>query len=194
MPDDTTMVIETPDLVISRDVAAGMVMLKAELADPNIGAALREASGVAVPPPLTAVTAEGPVGMVTAVWMAPDEVLLMLPEGRAAELSFALDAALAGTVALALDMSDARAVFRLDGARWREVVAKGAPVDLRPAAFPAGRARRTHLGQVAVAFWADPADAAQVTLVCFRSVADDVSAWLAEAAAPSGAVGLFADA
>lgn len=189
------MVIETPDLTIRRDDVAGMVTLKADLAEPAVAAALSGATGAPMPAALSAVTAEGPAGGVTVVWMAPDEVMIVTADrAQAAALVADLDARLAGQHALVLDMSDARSVFRLDGARWREVVAKGAPVDLRPAAFGPGTARRTHLGQVAVGFWADPADATRVTLVCFRSVGGYVADWLAEAALPLGSVGLFAEA
>lgn len=123
------------------------------------------------------------------VWLAPDEVLVLCPHGEAPGLAAALGTALAGQHHLALDVSDARAVLRLTGAGVGEVLAKGAPVDLRDAAFPVGSVRRTHLGQIAVAFWR--VDAQTYDLVCFRSVAGHVFDWLVRGAARGTEVGHF---
>jgi sarcosine oxidase subunit gamma len=60
------------------------------------------------------------------------------------------------------------------------VLASGAPVDLAPAAFGPGDLRRTRLGQVAAAFWIPEPEV--FDLACFRSVADFVTDWLANAA------------
>ena len=89
-------------------------------------------------------------------------------------------------------MSDARAVFRLDGPGAREVLAKGAPVDLAPAAFGPGDFRRTRLGQVAAAFWMPEPEV--FDLMCFRSVAGFVADWLATAARPGSLPGFLAPA
>ncbi|MEM6973655.1 MAG: sarcosine oxidase subunit gamma family protein [Pseudomonadota bacterium] len=185
---------ETEGLTVRREDAVGMVTLKADLSVAPVAAAIEAATGAPIPARLRASVGEGDAGPATVVWMAPDEVLIVSAPEAAGGVVEMLETRLAGNHVLALDMSSARAVFWLEGPRWREVIAKGAPVDLRPAAFGAGTARRTHLGQVAVGFWADPADANRVTLVCFRSVADYVAAWLIEAARPEGAVGLFAEA
>jgi sarcosine oxidase subunit gamma len=70
------------------------------------------------------------------------------------------------------------------------VLAKGAPVDLAPAAFGVGDFRRTRLGQVAAAFWMPAPDTFE--LMCFRSVAGYVADWLANAARPGSLAGYFA--
>ena len=114
-------------------------------------------------------------------WMSPDELLVMVPYGEAEAAVATMSETLAGSHFLAVNVSDARAVFRIEGPGAREVLAKGAPVDLSPAAFGPGEIRRTRLGQVAAAFWMTGEDAFE--LVCFRSVAGYMFDWLSVAAA-----------
>ncbi|MEM6489992.1 MAG: sarcosine oxidase subunit gamma family protein [Pseudomonadota bacterium] len=174
--------------LIERIDGQGQVSLKADLSAEAVRTAVEALIGTLPPGPLK--VAEGPGG--AAVWMASDELLLLVPDPAAAVT--ALEASLADQHALALDVSSARAMFRLSGPGVREVLAKGAPVDLRPAAFPPGTARRTHLGQVAVGFWLMPAGGERFTLICFRSVASYVEAWLREGAAPGAKVGFITPA
>lgn len=110
-------------------------------------------------------------------WMSPDEYLLLMPY---AEVSKALDAiarGLAGEHHLAVDVSDARAVFRIEGAKAVEVLRKLCPADLDRIA--PGEVRRTRAAQVAVAFWHQDGG---YTLVSFRSVAGYVMGLLTHAA------------
>ena len=156
----------------------GMIMLRADFDQPQARAALEQALGAAPPGPLARATAGGRA----LVWMAPDEYLLTLPRGEVAATLAQLGAALAGLHHLALDVSDARATFRLTGAGAREVVAKGMPADLSRRAFGPGAARRSHLGPVAAAVWT-VADAPEtLELVCARSVAGYVFDWLVASA------------
>ncbi|MDV7142627.1 sarcosine oxidase subunit gamma family protein [Tropicimonas sp. TH_r6] len=122
-------------------------------------------------------------------WMSPDELLLLVPYAQTGEIVAALEEKLAGVHHLAVDVSDARASFRLEGPGAREVLARLCPVDLSPAAFGPGDLRRTRLAQVPAAFWIDEAGA--FTLVCFRSVARYAFDCLAEAASGE-AVGFLA--
>ena len=110
-------------------------------------------------------------------WMSPDEYLLVLPYAEVAGAMAALNKGLAGQHFLAADVSDARAVFRVEGAKAAQVLAKLSPVDF--ATLEAGELRRTRAAQVAAAFWAD-GDA--FTVVCFRSVGKYVFDLLATSA------------
>lgn len=122
-------------------------------------------------------------------WMSPDELLLLLPPVDVPAALVQIAQQCQGLHHLALDVSDARALFALSGLAAREVIAKLAPVDLHPDSFGPGQFRRSRLGQVAAAFWLT--DAGDLNLICFRSVADYVFALL-EQSAKDGAVGLFA--
>ena len=157
----------------------GMATIRADLADAEAAATVAEATGVALPETRRVARA----GDRALAWMAPDELLLLAPRAEIAGLVRALTDRLSGRFATVLDMSDARALFRLTGAGAREVIAKGAPVDLSRAAFGPGDLRRSHLGQVAVAFW-QVSDAPETfELICFRSVAGYVFDWLVASAA-----------
>lgn len=126
-------------------------------------------------------------GAAQVAWMAPGEWLLLLPrEGVGAALD-TLGAALADVPHLAADVSDARAVLRLEGARVREVLAKACPVDIGPMA--PGEIRRTRAAQIAAAFWLEEDGSA--TLICFRSVARYAFELFATLARPGSEVGLF---
>ncbi len=163
----------------------GMITLRGALASAEISAAVRAVVGLAVPGPRRIETA----GDKAVAWMSPDELLLILPYPQVAAALAGLNTALAQVHALAVDVSDARAVFRIQGAQSREVLAKLCPVDLAPGVFGPGELRRTRAAQVAAAFWLSGPE--EFTLVCFRSVAAYVFALLATAAAEGGEIGVF---
>lgn len=110
-------------------------------------------------------------------WMSPDEYLLILPYAEVAQALAALAKALQGQHYLAADVSDARAVFRVEGERAAEVLQKLAPVDFDT--LPEGEVRRTRTAQVAAAMWKQDQG---FTVVCFRSVARYVFDLLATSA------------
>ncbi|WP_026757741.1 sarcosine oxidase subunit gamma [Sediminimonas qiaohouensis] len=165
----------------------GMVTLRGDLEAEAIRAAVREASGCDMPGQ-RAITAEGDAAV---AWMAPDEVLILGPHARAGDTCAALEAALQGQHHLAVNVSDARALFTVTGedAAVREVLAKLAPVDLSPGAFGPGDFRRSRLAQVPGAFWMPQAGVMRV--ICFRSVAQYVFDLLCTSAAPGSRVGYF---
>ena len=112
-------------------------------------------------------------------WMSPDEYLLIVPYADVADALARLAKALAGEHHLAVDASDARAIFRIEGDKAADVLRKLAPVDfdtLQP-----GEIRRSRVAQVAAAFWKDDTG---FTLVCFRSVAGYVMGLLTHSAQP----------
>jgi sarcosine oxidase subunit gamma len=139
-----------------------MITLRAEAATPGLAAAVAAVTGGALPGVRR--IARGPLG--ACAWMSPDEWLLILPPERVEGAQAALAAGLAGQHHLAVDVSDARAVFRIEGAKAAEVLMKLTPADL--GALAADEVRRTRLAQVACAFWAEEGG---YTLVAFRSVA-----------------------
>lgn len=159
--------------------AFGMITLKGDLAATEVAAAVQAATGLTVPQRRRIRWADG----CGAAWMAPDEVLLIVPADAVdAAMTAARDALGAAFVTLA-DVSGARVAFRIEGPRADEVLMKLAPVDI--ARMEPGEVRRSRAAQVAVAFWRDGAG---FTLLCFRSVAGHVGELLAAAAAPGGAV------
>lgn len=153
----------------------GMVTLRAKAGTPGLDAAVKAVTSCALPDPRQIVRQDDKaVG-----WMSPDEYLLILPYAEVGGALSAIAAALKGQHHLAVDVSDARAVFRIEGGKADQVLRKLSPVDfdrLEP-----GELRRTRAAQVAAAFWAE---ADGFTLVCFRSVADYVMQLLSHSARP----------
>lgn len=162
----------------------GMITLRGALGSPALKAAVMAAVGVDVPGPRRIEIA----GKAAAGWMSPDELLLTLPYAEVPGVLAALTQALAGEHALVVDVSDARAVFRITGPLAREVLMKLCPVDLAPASFGSGELRRTRAAQVAAAFWMSGSE--EFTLVSFRSVGRYVFDLLANAAATGSEVGV----
>jgi sarcosine oxidase, subunit gamma len=166
----------------------GMVTIRGDLGAKGFAKAVKDATGCGLPKPRGIVAAGGR----RLAWMSPDELLLICEHGEAPALAAGLAEALKGQHALALDVSDARAVFRLEGAGCREVIAKLSPANLAPGAFGPGEMRRTRLAQVAGAFHMP--DETSFEIVVFRSVARYAFDLIANAARPGSEVGLFAPA
>ena len=163
----------------------GQVTLKGDLSSPALAAALDDWAGLPVPETWRASTSDRG----TAVWMAPDELLLLCGYEEAGGLAARLGDALAGEHHMALDVSDARAVLTLTGEGVAEVLSKGVPADLRPSAFPVGSARRSHVGAVAVVFWRPSED--EWKIACFRSFGQYLFDWLQKSARAGSKVGAF---
>ncbi len=175
-----------PLVTVAGPATAGMVTLRADLADPAVAAAL---AAQGLPLPGRRAIRDGDGGR-AAAWMSPDELMLFCPPDDAPGLAAALAAALREIHHLVADVSDARVLFRLSGplAAQREVMAKLSPTDLAPGRFEPGEMRRSRLAQVAAAFWIGEDS---FRILCFRSVADYVAGLLATAAAPGSGLALW---
>lgn len=161
----------------------GMITLRGDLAAAGVKAAATAVAGVDMP------GARGitHVGARAIAWMSPDELLVLVPHAEADAAVATMTETLAGAHALVTNVSDARAMFRIEGPAAREVIAKLAPVDLAPSAFGPGQIRRTRLAQVPAAIWMPEDDVLE--LICFRSVAAYVFNLLCVAAQPGSEVG-----
>ena len=165
----------------------GMITLRGDAGAKGFAAAVKKATGIGLPD-TRAMTQSAGKGI---AWMSPDEWLVLCPYEDVHDMVATLRAALEGQHALVENVSDARAVFTLEGDDiiLREVLAKLAPVDLAPGALAPGEIRRTRMAQVPAALWFDGPGAARV--VCFRSVGGYMFDLLSVAAQPGSAVGYF---
>ena len=174
-------VFEGP-LVSIKDLGpVGMVTIRGDFASKTFAAAIKKVCGGPIPGQRRF---EGALG-----WMSPDELLWTGAYADAPGIVAALTDALGDEHHLAVNVSDARAVFSVTGKGARELIAKGAPVDMSPSAMGPGDLRRTHIGQVAAAFWLS--DDVSLTLVCFRSYADYMFGWLSASAKDGATPGLY---
>lgn len=153
----------------------GMISLRAKPDVKSLAKAIKAVTGTAVP----AMRRVAMNGDKAAGWMSPDEYLLVVPYADVAKSLTALAKAFAGDHYLAVDVSDARAVFRIEGDKAAQVLAKLSPADLTK--MEVDELRRTRAAQVAAAFWKDGDG---YTLVCFRSVAAYMMGLLTHSAMP----------
>ncbi len=158
----------------------GMITLRAKPDVAGLAEAIKAAVGTAVPARREIEVA----GDRAAGWMGPDEYLLILPYGETTAALAAISAALAGQHHLAVAVSDARAVFRVEGAKADQVLAKLSPVDF--ATLAPKELRRSRAAQVAAAFWKEGDG---FTVVCFRSVAGYMMGLLTHSAMPGSELG-----
>lgn len=158
----------------------GMISLRAKAGTKGLDKAVKAAVGVKVPAQRRMEWADDR----GCGWMSPDEYLLILPYAEVGAALAALAAALKGEHHLAVDVSDARSVFRIEGAKADQVLRKLCPADIDR--MEPGELRRTRAAQVAAAFWAGNGG---YTLVAFRSVAGYVMGLLSHAAQPGAELG-----
>lgn len=163
----------------------GMITLRGDLGDETLCRVVAEVTGIELPEQRRIVFNED----FALAWMSPDELLILLPFEQAADTATLLMGRLEGVHHLAADVSDARSLFRIEGPHAREVLAKGAPVDLAPGKFGPGQFRRTRLGQLAAAFWMPSENAFE--LVCYRSVDGFVAKWLEVVSDENAKVGAY---
>ncbi len=155
----------------------GMVTLKADLS--AAAKAVKSVTGQAMPKARRIAT-----GTMSVAWMAPDELLILCDHADADRVVDELSKALSKTHHLAVNVSDARAVFTVDGAGVKDVLGKLTPADL--SALAPLEVRRSRMAQIPAAFWIE-GDIA--TVICFRSVAQYAFDLLSTAAKPGGEVG-----
>jgi sarcosine oxidase subunit gamma len=157
----------------------GMISLRAAVGTTGLGPAVKAACGLDLPGQRQIQTVDDRA----VAWMSPDEYLLMMPYGTVSKALAAVEKKLGSSHHLAVDVSDARAVFRIEGPKADQVLMKLCPIDL--AALQPGELRRTRAAQVACAIWRDEGG---FTLVCFRSVAAYVMGLLVHSAQPGSQI------
>lgn len=113
-----------------------------------------------------------------ALWLGPDEWLLITPEGS--DDAAALHAALRERPHSLVDVSHRQLAIELRGAHAVTLLAGGCPLDLDLSAFPVGMCTRTMLGKAEVILWRTAPEVFRIEV--WRSFAPYVAAFLDEAA------------
>jgi sarcosine oxidase subunit gamma len=88
-----------------------------------------------------------------AVWLGPDEWLLLAAAEQQKNISEKLRAALASLPHALVDVSHREAAFLVRGPAAALAINAGCPLDLRLTAFPAGACTRTLLGKSEIVLW-----------------------------------------
>ena len=121
----------------------------------------------------------------SALWLGPDEWLIVGTPGREADLAPELRRALAGQHAAIVDLSEARTVIVVAGRSARELLQKGTPIDLHPRAFEPGHCAQTALSKANVILHQVDASP-RYDVYIHNSFADYLWNWLERAAAEYG--------
>jgi sarcosine oxidase subunit gamma len=88
-----------------------------------------------------------------ALWLGPDEWLLIAPEAQGATLSAGLATALAGLPHSLVDVGHRQSGCELHGPQAATLLASGCPLDLDASAFPVGMCTRTVLAKAEIVLW-----------------------------------------
>jgi sarcosine oxidase subunit gamma len=139
-------------------------------------AATAAALGLPLEPNTTA-----PVGGAIALWLGPDEWLLVGLDDDAVVLERELQAAAGDAWITTVDVSSNRSILALTGPAAREVLMKGCSLDLHPRAFGPGRCAQTGLARAQVIL--EPTDDDAYRIFVRRSFAGYLTAWLRDAMA-----------
>ncbi|WP_308915111.1 sarcosine oxidase subunit gamma [Jannaschia sp. LMIT008] len=161
-----------PDARVERVTGMGMLTLRGAM--DVLGPALGEVCALAAPDQRMSEAQGG----LRANWMSPDEIMVVCPVERTADLAHRLEERLTGAFATVVDVSDARAAFDVTGLDAAGVLTKLMPVDF--ARMQPAEVRRTRMAQIPATCWCEGRG---WRVVCFRSVAAYADALLRNAAA-----------
>jgi sarcosine oxidase subunit gamma len=119
-------------------------------------------------------------GVRSALWLGPDERLLLGDAYSAAETASRLGQVLQQQPHSLVDVSHRQVAFAIAGPQAATVLAAGCPLDLDPGAFPPGMCTRTVLAKAEIVLWRRDNDSFHLEV--WRSFAAYVSGVIAEAA------------
>ena len=141
---------------------------------PAARAAAGQAFGVALP---EAACRANSAGDRSALWLGPDECLLLAPEGSAERVA-EIEIALSGVPHSLVNVSDRQVAIALTGPAARDILCQGCPLDLDPAEFTAGMCTRTVFAKAEVVLWRRSAE--EYHLEVGRSFSGYVLGWMQE--------------
>jgi sarcosine oxidase, subunit gamma len=144
---------------------------------PAVTAAAAAAFGVDIPANACRALSAGERA---ALWLGPDEWLLLAPEGDGAAVGATLAAALENLPHSLVDVSHRQSALSVSGTHAATVLSAGCPLDLDTSAFPVGMCTRTMLAKAEVVLWRTGAAAFRLEVA--RSFVAYVSEFLADAA------------
>ncbi|MBL8697668.1 MAG: sarcosine oxidase subunit gamma [Alphaproteobacteria bacterium] len=89
----------------------------------------------------------------SALWLGPDEWLLLAAEADGPAVAAAIADSAAGTRHALFDVGHRQIGLALSGPLAADVLAQGCPLDLDPSAFPVGMCTRTLLAKTEIVLW-----------------------------------------
>ena len=166
-------------MTADRAAFPGQVDLRVDPSDTDVRGRLARALGFGLP--LEPNTAAGDPAGRHALWLGPDEWLVVGPPGTEGRLEATLRKALGGAFGAVVEVSANRLVIELEGPTARETLESGCSIDLHPRAFGPGRCAQTLLARTNVLIH-QVSDEPRYRLYLRPSFEGYIRAWLADAA------------
>ena len=160
----------------------GHLNLRGDTADRAFLEAVQGALGLGLPVEPNTV-AEG--GGLAALWLGPNEWLVLTPPQQETALAQSLRDALSEVLSSVVDVTGGQTVINLRGPRVRDLLAKGCTLDLHPRAFGPGRCAQTLVAKAGVTV-RQLDDSPSFDLIVRRSFADYLALWIEDAAEEYG--------
>jgi sarcosine oxidase, subunit gamma len=179
---------EATGLAISmREISGrGMIDIRGLTTDRKFMTAVKNVLGFDLPKqPRTTAT----WGDMKCLWLSIDQWLLLCPVDKAEALVAKLNDALKGIHSLIVNVSDMRAVIRLEGEHVRTTVMKGTSIDLTDGDYPPGTVRRMRFAEIAALLHIVEDNV--IDIYVFRSYADYTWEFIMKAARKGAEVKLF---
>jgi len=169
---------EQQGVVLCERPARGQIGLRGDAERPAFRNAVKGVLGFV--PPRKATTAAGGAGLPRALWLGPDEWLVVIDDSQTAAAAADLASALERQHAQVVDLSDSHAVIGLAGPHARDVLMKGCTLDMHRRAFGPGRCTRTLLAKAQVIIH-QTTQVPEYDLYVQRGIAEYLWAWLEDA-------------
>ena len=115
-----------------------------------------------------------------ALWLGPDEQLLLAPEGATAEIAGLFGPRFRDLPHSLVDVSQRQIALQVSGPHAATVLSAGCPLDLDLSAFPVGMCARTMLAKAEIVLWRTADGVFRIEV--WRSFATYASRFLAAAA------------
>ena len=173
---------EDAGVVLGEGASRGQIGLRGDAARKGFREATREVLGLTLPRTPNTAAGKGATG---ALWLGPDEWLVLTAAGSEARIAGDLRRVLARRHAAVTELGEGRAVIGLSGPAAGEVLMKGCALDLHPRSFGAGRCAQTLIAKAGVILHRT-AEAPAYDIYVARSFAEYLWAWLEDAAAEYG--------
>ena len=164
----------------------GMIDLRGQPSDKKFMSAVKSVFGFDLP---KAPRSSASWGDMKALWLSPDQWLILCTRSKTTSLLAELAAALGKIHSLAVDVSDMRTIIRLEGEGVRETLMKGSSLDLISDDYNAGTVRRMRFAEIAALLHVVEDNV--IDLYVFRSYAEYTWAFLLKAARKGSEVKLF---
>jgi sarcosine oxidase subunit gamma len=166
----------------------GMIDLRGDAGNEGFRTGVKQVTGVDLPLTPRSSAAWGEIKI---LWLSIDQWLIICPARRTREVIRGLEDTLKGQHVAITDVSDMRAVVRLEGDGVREVLLKGCSLDLLGKGYEPGTVRRVRFAEIAALI--QVIDAQTIELYVFRSYAHYAWDFLTVTARAAAQVKLFGE-